>query len=191
MPKLSGAMQLLRRLPDLLEPHLRLTFGLGLVLGAVYLGVGGLASAWAGALLGLYLVWDFFRNGGVWIAFRAFREGRMPDVRRELAQVRWSHLLSATARSYYHWLRGALEAADGRFAAARVHLLVAAAGQLRSRNDRALVHCLLAETALGEDDRDGARRQIELARGLSDNPGTDRMINALAARVGLEHAVQL
>lgn len=185
MAMLNRPAWLPSRLPDLVEPDLRLLLGLGLVATAVYLAARGLSVAGSLALPGGLLLWDGVRNSGVWIAFRAFRQGDMAAVRRGLATVRWSHLLSPPARAYYHWLKGALDVADGRLAAARVHLLVAAAGELKTANDRALVQCLLAETALQDGDLAGARRHIELARGLSSNPGTDRMVAALAGRAGL------
>ena len=49
-----------------------------------------------------------------------------------------------TAREIDCALRGIVEATDNRFTAARVHLLVAATGKLRTENDRSLVQCLLA-----------------------------------------------
>ena len=173
----------LRRLPDFLDPYMRLTMGLaGLVL-SVYMVARGAVWSLPLALLAIYLVWDSFRNAGVWIAFRAFREGRIEAVRQEVGQIRWPNLLSSVSRSYYHWLRGATDAADGRYAAARVHLLVAAAGQLKTENDRALVQCLLAETAFQDGQLGEAAAHVKMAGALSKHPQIARLMHELSRRI--------
>ncbi len=134
-------------------------------------------------LMSVALVWNFFRDSGVWIAFRAFRQGNLPRVRRNVATVRWPHMLSASSLAYYHWLKGALDAADGRFEAARVHLLVAAVGALQTENDRSLVQCLLAEVMLQLGDRATARDHLKLANALAHHGDVAPIIQALRRRV--------
>lgn len=135
------------------------------------------------AVVGLWLIWDVFRHGSIWYGFRAFRRGELADVRYSLTQVRWPNLLDAESLAYYHWLKGVIEMADARFAAAKVHLLVAASGQLRTENDRALVHCLLAEVALQEDEIAVAQEHLHHARALQHHPEADRIIQNLTSRM--------
>jgi len=136
------------------------------------------------AIIGLWLIWDALRNGSIWSGFHAFRHGDLGTVRYSLAQIRWPNLLNAESLAYYHWLKGVIDVADSRFAAAKVHLLVAASGRLRTENDRSLVHCLLAEVALQETEMDVAREHLRHARALQHHPNVDRMINNLSARLG-------
>jgi hypothetical protein len=176
-------MERFYRYTDFFTPHLRLT--LALVCGALTLMLASHASpAAAIPLLGaVALVWNYVRSGGVWIAFRAFRQGNLRRLRRSLESVRWPHLLSRSSLAYYHWLRGVLEAADGRLQAARVHLLVAAAGALRTENDRSLVQCLLAELALQEGNRTVAAEHVGLANALAHHADVSRIIAALRRRL--------
>ncbi|WP_139181390.1 hypothetical protein [Thiohalomonas denitrificans] len=183
MPGIRHPVHVFLRLPDRLDPYLRLTMGLAGLVVAIYMMARGTIWIWPLALLAIYFVWDFFRNASVWSAFRAFREGRIEAVRQEVNQIRWSNLLSPVSRSYYHWLRGAVDAADGRYAAARVHLLVAAAGRLKTENDRALVQCLLAETAFQDGQPDEAAAHGKMAVSLSTHSQISRLVGELSRRI--------
>ena len=134
-------------------------------------------------LASLLLIWDYCRNNGVWIGFRAFQQGDLLRTRRSLHSVRWPGLLSATSRAYYHWLKGVLEASDGRYEAARVYLLIAATGALRTENDRSLVQCLLAEVALQTGAMEAARNHIRLANALAHHADVGHIIQRLRARL--------
>lgn len=176
-------MERLYKFSDFFTPHLRLI--LALLCAALTLMLVSHASPWTAAplLCALLLLWDYIRNSGVWIGFRAFRQGHLLRVRRSLASVRWPQLLSRRSRAYYHWLRGVLEAADGRLQAARVHLLVAATGALRTENDRSLVQCLLAELALQEGNNTAAAEHVRLANALGHHGEVARIITALRRRL--------
>lgn len=154
-----------------------------LVIATLYLSFNFSAYAVLMGVPALWLIWDALRHGSVWRGFHAFRAGDLVTVRLCLSQVRWPSLLESESRSYYHWLKGVIEVADARFAAAKVHLLVAASGQLRTENDRSLVHCLLAEVALQENAVQEAAEHLHHARALQHHPNVDRMIASLAARI--------
>ncbi len=126
---------------------------------------------------------DVLRNSSVWYGFAAFRRGDMAAVNYALQQVRWPALLSPQSNAYYNWLKGVKETADGRFAAAKVHLLVAINGELKTQNDRSLLHCLLAEIAIQEEEGDTAREHIKHATALEHHPEVDRIIQSLGQRI--------
>ena len=75
---------------------------------------------------------DVIRNASVWDGFSAFRRGDMAMVNYALAQVRWPQLLSPQSLAYYNWLKGVKDVSDERYAAAKVHLLVAINGELKT-----------------------------------------------------------
>jgi hypothetical protein len=184
-PVAEGRESTLRRLLDGVAPPYRLAAGGLATILAVYLGGMGLPlPATLFALFGGLLLVDAVRNGPVWAAFRAFREGRHPAMQRGLAGVLWPGLLNRRARTYFHWLRGVGEAADGRFAAARVHLLLAATGNLSTDTDRCLVQCLLAESALQLGDLTAAREHLRLAAPFATRPDVVRLVERLSQRVG-------
>lgn len=164
-------------------PDSRLLVALLALLCSLYLGFNVAPLAGLFALVALWLIWDALRHGSVWYGFHAFRRGDLAAVRLSLVQMRWPNLLDAECLAYYHWLKGVIEMADGRFAAAKVHLLVAASGQLRTENDRSLVHCLLAEVALQEMDQSVAQEHLRHARALQHHPEVDRIIRNLSIRL--------
>lgn len=134
-------------------------------------------------LVAILLFADVIRNSSVWFGFAAFRQGDMARLEYALQQVRWPQLLSPQSNAYYNWLRGVMAAADGRYAAAKVHLLVAINGELKSQNDRSLLHCLLAEIALQEGEGDTAREHLKHAGALEHHPEVDRIIRSLSQRI--------
>jgi len=176
-------MERLYTFSDFFMPQQRLI--LAALCGALALLLASHASPWTAVplLCGFLLLWDYLRNSGVWIAFRAFRHGNLPRVRRTLAAVRWPRLLSRRSLAYYHWLRGVVDVAEGRLSAARVHLLVAATGALRTENDRSLVQCLLAELALQNGDRAAAAEHLRLANALGHHGEVAHIITALRRRL--------
>lgn len=164
-------------------PDMRLTLVLlASLTGAylLYLGTPFAALFFSAALL---LLWNCFRHSGVWSAFRAFQRRDIGRVRFLLTHVRWPRLLSRPTLAYYHWLQGVLDAADGRLKAAQVHLLVAAAGDLRSSNDRCLVQCLLAEVLLQQGEREAAREHLRFAEDLAEHDELKPLLRSLEARV--------
>ena len=164
-------------------PDSRLLVALLALLCSLYLAFNVSPLAGLFAVVALWLIWDALRHGSVWYGFHAFRRGDLGAVRLSLVQMRWPNLLDVESRAYYHWLKGVIDVADSRFAAAKVHLLVAASGQLRTENDRSLVHCLLAEVALQESDKAAAHEHLRHARALQHHPNVDRMINSLSSRL--------
>lgn len=176
-------MDRIYKFSDFFTPHLRLILVLLCAALTLMFASHALPVTVVPLLCGLVLLWDYFRNSGVWIGFRAFRQGNLLRARRAVGSVRWPHLLSRRSLAYYHWLRGVLDAADGRLQAARVHLLVAATGALRTENDRSLVQCLLAELALQEGDRATAAEHVRLANALGHHGEVVRIITALRRRV--------
>jgi len=164
-------------------PDSRLIVALLVILCSLYLSFNLTVYAALLAIIALWLIWDALRHGSVWYGFHAFRNGDLATVRLCLLQTRWPNLLDTEAQSYYHWLKGVIEVADARFAAAKVHLLVAASGKLRTENDRSLVHCLLAEVALQENAVHEAEEHLRHARALQHHPNVDRMIAALSSRL--------
>jgi uncharacterized protein HemY len=139
--------------------------------------------AWLFTLLAIWLVWDALRNGTVWYGFHAFRSGNHSLVRNAMLSMRWPQLLNKQSLAYYHWLKGVVDMSDGRFAAAKVHLLVAATGGLRTENDRSLVHCLLGEVAMQEGEAEMAREHLRHATALQHHAEVDRIIASLSSRL--------
>ena len=173
----------LKRIADIFEPPSRIIVALLALVVAFYLALHPSIYAWLFFGISLFLFWDYFRHSSVWIAFREFRKGNLEQVRRLLDQVKWPNMLDLETRAYYHWLRGVVEVADNRMAAAKVQLLVAASGRLKTENDRSLVQCLLAEVALQCDDKPAAAEHLRLAANLDHHTNVNAIIRTLSARL--------
>ena len=126
---------------------------------------------------------DVLRNSSVWYGFRAFRNGEMAKVDYAIGQVRWPQLLSPQSQAYFNWLKGVSEVSRERYAAAKVHLLVAINGELRTQNDRSLLHCLLAELEIQDGDPETAREHLKHAAALEHHPEVGRIIQSLSQRM--------
>lgn len=165
------------------SPAIRLIVAALAMVCSLYLALLPTPLAFLFAAFAIWLVWDYVRNSAVWGAFTAFRHGKIEEMNRQLAQVKYPNLLSPVTTAYYHWLKGVSEVAGGRYGAAQVFLLLAAGGALRSTNDRSLVQCLLSEVALQLQNREQAREHLRLANALQHSEQVERMIKQLTARL--------
>ncbi len=179
----SRTINKLLRMVHSQSPDVRLIIAMMCLMAGFYLALHGAWYAVLFTLLALWLVWDALRNGTVWHGFHAFRRGNHTVVRNAMLLMRWPNLLSRQSLAYYHWLKGVVDMSDGRFAAAKVHLLVAASGLLRTENDRSLVHCLLSEVAMQQEEPEVAREHLRHATALQHHPEVDRIIASLASRL--------
>ncbi len=153
------------------------------LLAGFYLALHAAWYAWLFTALAIWLVWDALRNGTVWYGFHAFKSGQHTALRNAMLSMRWPNMLNPESLAYYHWLKGVIDMSDARLAAAKVHLLVAASGKLRTENDRSLVHCLLGEIALQEGESELAREHLRHAAALQHHPEVGRIITTLSSRL--------
>lgn len=158
-----------------------------LALGASVAGgwMIAVSEPWGAALVafGAWLFWRYARDGGVNAAFAAFKRGDLEGVRSALRHALWPWLLARRKRAYHHWMQGVVMVAECRFAEAREHLLLAAAGDIQTENDRSLIQCLLAEVALQLEDWAVAQDHLHLARNLEHHTRIDAMIATLERRL--------
>jgi hypothetical protein len=96
--------------------------------------------------------------------------------------------LAPQERAYYHWLHGLVLATDGDGTAAAGELQRALEGGLRTENDQCLVHCLLAELALGQKRLPVAEQHLQAARALRHRPGVEPLLRQLEAQARGEPA---
>jgi len=171
------------RLSARLSPANRLIIAALAMLCAFYLALVPTLFAFLFTAIAVWLVWDYVRNSSVWGAFGAFRRGKIVEMNRQLAQVKYPNRLRPVSLAYYHWLKGVSEVADGRYGAAQVFLLLAASGALRSTNDRSLVQCLLSEVALQLQHHEQAREHLRMASALQHSDQVERMIKQLSERL--------
>jgi hypothetical protein len=183
MPNGGEVIKKLQRFVHQYDPDIRLIVSAISIVCCLYITLH--RSAWAIPffVISALLFIDALRNSSVWYGFNAFRRGDLIRVNYALQQVHWPKLLSPQSLAYYNWLKGVKEVAEQRYAAGRVHLLVAINGELKTQNDRSLLHCLLAEIAVQEKEGDTAREHIKHATALEHHPEVNRIIESLTQRL--------
>jgi hypothetical protein len=125
----------------------------------------------------------YWRQGTVWLAWRAFVRGDHERMERRLAKVPRPPQLGSGQRAYYELLQGVIRLRRGDLEGARTHFTAAAAGRLRTENDRALVEAQLAEVALELGDASAARAHIASALALEPRAEIVTAVRALEARL--------
>jgi pentatricopeptide repeat protein len=123
---------------------------------------------------GALLVVGYYRNGTVWLAWRAMKKQRFDRARRLLATIRSPERLSAYQRACYEYLSGILPALGGGTSdapeAAIAHLRRARDGWRGLPNNRCLATLVLVEYLVRAGDLREARSLLEEARQTDHRP---------------------
>jgi tetratricopeptide (TPR) repeat protein len=167
----------------MLSRHGRIVVILVCTLAAAFAWQAGFPRWWLLLLAALAFTVGHWRGGPIWLAARAARRGDLARVAELLNEVRRPQILAPQQRAYFHYYAGLVHADRGELAAARENLQIAAAGKLRTPNDRSLVLLQLAELALATGDRDAARKYLEEAGRLRHKPAIAQAIAAVETRL--------
>jgi hypothetical protein len=125
----------------------------------------------------------YFRNGTVWIAFRALKSGRSDRAERLIAKTRNPSWLSAGQRAYYELLKGTLAGEKGDLSAAETHLRAALSGRLRTRNDIQVAKLALADVVLHRGELRSAEALLAEVRAEPTKEGLKPYIEEIEERV--------
>ena len=124
-----------------------------------------------------------WRYSTVWFAWRAFRRDDFDKVQELLARVpSYSHL-TPQCRSTYDWMMGAVMLHQGSLAQARHYLERAVAGNVRTANNRSIIHLLLSRTALQQGNLELASEHLAAAAKLPHRAPVDDVIEGMAAAI--------
>lgn len=173
----------LRRFIQQYSPDSRLLVAALFTILAIYLGLQLVVLALLFFFAALLLLWDALRHGTVWPAFDAFKTHRHEQLYVLLEAIRWPSLLAPRSLAYYNWLKGVQDIGAQRLAAAKIHLLAAASGPIRTETDRSLIHCLLAEVAIQQAEGEVAAEHLRHAAALAGSDNIRRLIERLQARL--------
>ncbi len=132
---------------------------------------------------GVLFIIGYFRSGTVWLAFRSFRRGRVDRAGRLIDLIAHPNWLSAQFQAYYHWIRGAVELKAHRPQVAIEHLERSLEGRLRTTNARCGVASTMVQAWIELGDLDQAEVMLDLARELTHNEPTDKLLGAFDDRI--------
>lgn len=166
-------------------PHYRIVLTLALGAFAVdLLRHGRVLPAVLTAASAIVLGTGLFLYGSVSLAARCLGRGDLVAAKRFVAQTWWPRRLTPETRATYHQIKGTLALAEGDLDEALRELRAASEGRLRTTNDRALVHLLVARVLLMQERRDDARDELARARALPHKPAIAEAIAAAEAALG-------
>jgi hypothetical protein len=144
-------------------------FAAGLLLVLYYLLHGNATSA-ALTLLGVSLVvWGYFKNGTVYLAWRKVRAQDFKTAKRILAQTKYPRLLKKQQRGFYHFTKGLIHLSEMDLENARINLLDALKYGVRTENNRAIIALNLADIEIEEGRMEKARTYLESLTSLRYN----------------------
>ena len=121
------------------------------------------------------LIIGYLRNGTVFLAYRAYRAGRLDDMERLLARTARPELLAPKQRVIFEYLSGIAADRRGELGAARRHFFFATI-ERRYNRLRAQAWVQLAHTELLMGDIAGARSSIAEARRIAQ-PGLEMHVH--------------
>ncbi|MEM6343011.1 MAG: tetratricopeptide repeat protein [Bacteroidota bacterium] len=124
-----------------------------------------------GLLMGVgLLVWGYFRNGSVYLAYRRLRQEKYEKAEKLLDEVNRPNWLSRVVQGYYYLSRGHIAFHEGRYPEAQMHFETAHELRPPNGNDRALILLNLAQLANIQGNKKQARHYLREAEGERMTP---------------------
>ena len=156
------------------SPVVRILMGLaGLVLIYYYFQAGSELAGYI-TLFGVALiVWGYFKNGTVYLAWRAVKKEQFEKAERILNQVRYPELLKKEQRGFYHFARGLIEANRNNSDAAYRNLSDALKFGVRTENNIAIINLNLAGLDFEQGKINEAKEHIKMARTMKYSPALE------------------
>lgn len=151
----------------------------------IIIGIFGLAIAWGFYSLGyqevalvmlssvVLIIWGYFRNGTVYLAFKQLKQKNFDKAEKSLAVIKYPHLLSKKQKSYYHFAKGFIELNKEHPDECYHQLKLALELGLRTENDTAVATLHMADIALGRKNYDEAKEYLLSLKSLKYKPELD------------------
>ncbi|MEL6590410.1 MAG: tetratricopeptide repeat protein [Bacteroidota bacterium] len=131
---------------------------------AAWLMIKGLYPYGLGLLMGFgLLVWGYFRNGSVYLAYWRLRRDQYDKADRLLDEVQRPKWLGRVVQGYYYLCRGHIAFHEQRYTEAQMHFRTAYELRPPNGNDRALILLNLAQLSNIQGDKKQARQYLKEA----------------------------
>ena len=131
------------------NPIIRIIFGiLGLLMAWNFYSVGNMLNFYL--MLGAVglVIWGYFKNGTVFIAFRALKKENYKKAEQLLSKIKNPNYLKKSQKSYYHFTKGFIELNKENLNESFNEFTNALAIGLRTENDTSIVTLNLANIEL-------------------------------------------
>ncbi|WKK87395.2 hypothetical protein QYS48_12005 [Marivirga arenosa] len=112
------------------------------------------------------IVWGYFKNGTVYLAFQELKKENYEKVENLLAKIRRPELLKKSQKSYFHFTKGFIDLNKQNFDSAYENLKSALSLGLRTQNDTSIVTLNLAAMEIERKNLEEARNYLKQTKGL-------------------------
>lgn len=166
------------------SPTVRAIIGvLGLFMAWKFYSNGNMTSTYM-VLIGVGLiVWGYFKNGTVYMAFQQLRKENYGKAETLLMKTRYPELLKRSQKSYYHFTKGFIELNKQNNDLAYDELKTALDLGLRTQNDTSIVTLKLASLELGRRNLKEAENFISRTKDLNHKPELNIEIERIEAEI--------
>lgn len=153
------------------SPTIRIIIGiLGLYMAWNFYSSGNMTSTYM-VLIGVGLiVWGYFKNGTVYLAFQQLKKENYDKAEQLLGKVSKPELLKKSQKSYYHFTKGFIELNKQKTDSAFEELKSALDLGLRTQNDTSIVTLHLASIELERKNLEEAKGFLNLTKELNHKP---------------------
>lgn len=157
--------------------------GIALVMAWKFYSTGNMTSTYMvlGAI-GL-IVWGYFKNGTVYLAFQQLKKENYEKAEQLLGKVPNPELLKKSQKSYYHFTKGFIELNKQNLDAAYENLNSALSLGLRTQNDTSIVTLNLASLELERKNLEEARNFLGRTKELNHKPELNAEIERIETEI--------
>ena len=166
------------------SPTIRAIIGIvGLFMARKFYSNGNMTSTFM-VLIGVGLVvWGYFKNGTVYIAFRQLKKQNYKKAEQLLMKIRYPGLLKRSQKSYYHFTKGLIELNKQNNDLAYNELTAALDLGLRTQNDTSIVTLNLAALELERGNLKEAANFLSRTKDLDHKPELNIEIQRIESEI--------
>jgi len=165
-------------------PFVRLLIGLGGLLAAYDFNQRGSTAATYLTLVAVVLVvWGYFRNGTVALAFGKIKKQDFTTAESVLRQTRFPEFLKKEQQGFYHFTLGFIEANKNNSEEAYKQFKDALKFGVKTENNVALINLNLAEIEADRGNVSQAKAHLHIARALKYDPKLEDEISRIDSKI--------
>ncbi len=134
-------------------------------------------------IAGIFFIYEHFKGGSIFLAFQAYKKGKVEWVRKFLKNTYKPEWLRPSSRSYYYFLSAVVNSVDNDLQRAKNNLLTAIQLPFNTENMRCMVHCFLAEVYLDLGDFNEGKKLYETACNISHRVELNQVLEKTGKRI--------
>ena len=150
------------------NPIVRIIFGIvSLVLAWNFYSSGNITSFYMVMVAIGLIVWGYFKNGTVFLAFQQLKKENYLKAEQFLSKIKNPNLLKKFQKSYYHFIKGFIELNKQNIDNSYIEFKKALELGLRTENDTSIVTLNLASIELERKNYEKAKTYLDQTKKLN------------------------